>query len=221
MNAIILATLSSDRQGLWTACKNAGISRKQGGRSLQQEELRALAKDKLLAVLPAVSFQALLDYAVPGETTPCLANFILATRLWLAGFLAHDVIDVRVSWNAPEWIHAQIRLPTFFDNSFRCADEATMQQWIDQHPRLRGLPPLAALHRKNCLDNMAPNEFDAFLCALRSGSARFMYTPAVEGSEADSPVFGPALITLLCCESLPLALCVRRVGCLQQQATTP
>ena len=53
--------------GLWTACKNAGISRKQGGRSWQQEELRALAKDKLLAVLPAVSFQALLDYAVPGE----------------------------------------------------------------------------------------------------------------------------------------------------------
>ena len=85
------------------------------------------------------------------------ANFILATRLWLPGFLAHDVIDVRVSWNAPEWIHAQIRLPTFFDNSFRCADEATMQQWIDQHPRLRGLPPLAALHRMNCLDNMAPN----------------------------------------------------------------
>ena len=34
---------------------------------MQQEELRALAKDKLLAVLPAVSFQALLDYAVPGE----------------------------------------------------------------------------------------------------------------------------------------------------------
>ena len=144
------------------------------------------------------------------------ANFILATRLWLPGFLAHDVIDVRVSWNAPEWIHAQIRLPTFFDNSFRCADEAIMQQWIDQHPRLRGLPPLAALHRMNCLDNMAPNEFDAFLCALRSGSARFMYTPAVEGSEPDSPVFGPALITLLCCESLPLALCARRVGCLQQ-----
>ncbi|CAJ1347493.1 unnamed protein product, partial [Effrenium voratum] len=80
------------------------------------------------------------------------ANFILATRLWLPGFLAHDVIDVRVSWNAPEWIHAQIRLPTFFDNSFRCADEATMQQWIDQHPRLRGLPPLAALRRMNCLD---------------------------------------------------------------------
>ena len=63
----LLEGLSSDRQGLWTACKNAGISRKQGGRSLQQEELRALAKDKLLAVLPAVSFQALLDYAVPGE----------------------------------------------------------------------------------------------------------------------------------------------------------
>ena len=42
-----------------------------------------------------------------------------------------------------------------------------------------------------------------------------MYTPTVEGSEPDSPVFGPALITLLCCESLPLALCVRRVGCLQ------
>ena len=34
---------------------------------MQQEELRALVKDKLLAVLPAVSFQALLDYAVPGE----------------------------------------------------------------------------------------------------------------------------------------------------------
>ena len=63
----LLEGLSSDRQGLWTACKNAGISRKQGGRSLQQEELRALAKDKLLAVLPAVSFQALLGYAVPGE----------------------------------------------------------------------------------------------------------------------------------------------------------
>ena len=63
----LLEGLSSDRQGLWTACKNAGISRKQGGRSLQQEELRALAKDKLLAVLPAVSFQALLDYAVHGE----------------------------------------------------------------------------------------------------------------------------------------------------------
>ena len=46
-----------------------------------------------------------------------------------------------------------------------------MQQWIDQHPRLRGLPPLAALHHMNCLDNMAPNEFDAFLCARRSGSA--------------------------------------------------
>ena len=43
----LLEGLSSDRQGLWTACKNAGISRKQGGRSLQQEELRALAKDKL------------------------------------------------------------------------------------------------------------------------------------------------------------------------------
>ncbi|CAJ1377850.1 unnamed protein product [Effrenium voratum] len=63
----LLEGLSSDRQGLWTACENAGISRKQGGRSLQQEELRALEKDKLLAVLPAVSFQALLDYAVPGE----------------------------------------------------------------------------------------------------------------------------------------------------------
>ena len=63
----LLEGLSSDRQGLWTACKNAGTSRKQGGRSLQQEKLRALAKDKLLAVLPAVSFQALLDYAVPGE----------------------------------------------------------------------------------------------------------------------------------------------------------
>ena len=47
-----------------------------------------------------------------------------------------------------------------------------------------------------------------------------MYTPAVEGSEPDSPVFGPALITLLCCESLPLALCVRRVGGLQQHALT-
>ena len=68
----LLEGLSSDRQGLWTACKNAGISRKQGGRSLQQEELRALAKDKLLAVLPAVSFQALLDIF---WTTPCLARW--------------------------------------------------------------------------------------------------------------------------------------------------
>ena len=34
---------------------------------MQEEELRALVKDKLLAVLPAVSFQALLDYAVPGK----------------------------------------------------------------------------------------------------------------------------------------------------------
>ena len=58
----LLEGLSSDRQGLWTACENAGISRKQGGRSLQQEELRALVKDKLLAVLPAVSFQALLEH---------------------------------------------------------------------------------------------------------------------------------------------------------------
>ena len=58
----LLEGLSSDRQGLWTACKNAGISRKQGGISLQQEELRALVKDKLLAVLPAVSFQALLEH---------------------------------------------------------------------------------------------------------------------------------------------------------------
>ena len=36
----LLEGLSLDRQGLRTACKNAGISRKQGGRSLQQEELR-------------------------------------------------------------------------------------------------------------------------------------------------------------------------------------
>ena len=63
----LLEGLSSDRQGLRTACKNAGISRTQGRRFLQEEELRALVKDKLLAVLPAVSFQALLDYAVPGE----------------------------------------------------------------------------------------------------------------------------------------------------------
>ena len=118
------------------------------------------------------------------------ANFILATRLWLPGFLAHDVIDVRVSWNAPEWIHAQIRLPTFFDNSFRCADEATMQQWIDQHPRLRGLPPLAALHRMNCLDNIAPNEFDAFLHALQSGSARFMHTLLWKGPSQTAQSLG-------------------------------
>ena len=40
-----------------------------------------------------------------------------------------------------------------------------------------------------------------------------MHTPAMEGSEPDSPVFGLALITLLrCCERL-VALCVRRVGC--------
>ena len=34
---------------------------------MQQEGLRALVKDKLLALLPAVSLQALLGYAVPGE----------------------------------------------------------------------------------------------------------------------------------------------------------
>ena len=76
----------------------------------------------------------------------------------------------------------------------------------------------AALHRMNCLDNMAPNLLARPAIWER---ARFTYTPAAEGSEPDSPVFGPAFITLLCCESLPLALCVRRVGCLQQQATTP
>ena len=52
----LLEGLSSDRQGLWTACKNVGISRTQGGRFLQEEKLRALMKDKLLAVLPAVLF---------------------------------------------------------------------------------------------------------------------------------------------------------------------
>ena len=49
--------------------------------------------------------------------------------------------------------------------------------------------------------------------ALRSRSARFMHTPAMEGSEPDSPVFGLALITLLCCCERLVALCVRRVGC--------
>ena len=40
-----------------------------------------------------------------------------------------------------------------------------------------------------------------------------MHTPAMEGSEPDSPVFGLALITLLCCCERLVALCVRRVGC--------
>ena len=52
-----LEGLSSDRQGLWTACKNAGISRKQGGRSLQQEELRALAKVLDLVIIHLVVCQ--------------------------------------------------------------------------------------------------------------------------------------------------------------------
>ena len=51
----LLEGLSSDRQGLWT-------SRKQGGKSLQQEELWAPGQ-----VSRRAAFQALLDYAVPGK----------------------------------------------------------------------------------------------------------------------------------------------------------
>ena len=62
-----MVLLCRDGFSMVTTTKQQQQQRHIRGRSLQQEELRALAKDKLLAVLPAVSFQALLDYAVPGE----------------------------------------------------------------------------------------------------------------------------------------------------------
>ncbi|CAJ1386683.1 unnamed protein product [Effrenium voratum] len=64
MGAIILATLlEAAPADVRVEFEHLG-SYVLGDLAAAQEELRALAKDKLLAVLPAVSFQALLDYAV-------------------------------------------------------------------------------------------------------------------------------------------------------------